>query len=112
MAAVRWIDRSYPVLGGRIPAPIALLIAATFLMSIAGAQVPGLVAVGALFPDQVLAGQVWRLVTWVLFEQSPLGLIFAGLALFWFGGELVRIWGPGGFLLRYFGLAHHARCSL
>jgi membrane associated rhomboid family serine protease len=105
MAAVRWIDRSYPVLGGRIPAAIALLIAATFLMSIMGAQVPALLALGALFPDHVLAGQVWRLVTWVLFEQYPLGLIFAGLALFWFGGELVRIWGPGGFLRRYIGLA-------
>jgi membrane associated rhomboid family serine protease len=50
-------------------------------------------------------GEVWRLVTWVLFEQDPLGLIFAALALFWFGGELVRVWGPGRFLVTYFAIA-------
>ena len=57
----------------------------------------------------MLQGEVWRLVTWVLFELDPLGLIFAALALFWFGGELVRVWGPGRFLLTYFAIAAASR---
>ena len=65
----------------------------------------GLLEAGALVPQAVAYGQVWRLVTWPLFELDPLGLIFGALGLFWFGSELVRIWGPGRFLLAYFGLA-------
>jgi membrane associated rhomboid family serine protease len=44
-------------------------------------------------------------VTWAFFEQNPLGLIFAALALFWFGNDLVRIWGPVRFLVSYLGIA-------
>lgn len=105
MARMRWLDRSYTVLGGRLPAPVALLIAATFAISILGAQLPAVTLAGALVPVAVQHGEIWRLVTWVLFEQDPLGLIFAALALFWFGGELVRVWGPGRFLLTYFAIA-------
>lgn len=105
MPRTRWLDRSYPVLGGTLRAPVALLIGATLAFSILGAQVPGVLDAGVLFPGAVLAGQAWRLVTWVLFELNALGLIFACLALFWFGNELVRAWGPGRFLAAYFGLA-------
>ena len=110
MARPRWLDRSFPVLGGRVPAPVALLIGATFLVSIAGSLsarngLAGLLESGALVPDAVVHGQFWRLVTWPLFELDPIGLIFGALGLFWFGSELVRVWGPGRFLLGYFGLA-------
>ena len=43
--------------------------------------------------------------TWAFFEMNPLGLIFAALALFWFGSDLVRLWGPVRFLATYLGLA-------
>lgn len=99
------LDRRFVVLGGSVPAAVALLIGATLVASILGAQLPGFLAAGALFPVQVFAGQAWRLVTWVFFEQDPLGLIFAGLALFWFGRDLVRLWGPPRFLAVYLGLA-------
>jgi len=33
-----------------------------------------------LVPALVLEGQVWRLFTWVFFEQDPIGLVFAILA--------------------------------
>jgi membrane associated rhomboid family serine protease len=102
---MRWLDRSYGVLGGSLPAPIALLIAATFAASILAAQFPGFGQVGALVPAHVATGEVWRLFTWVLFEVDPLGLIFAALALFWFGGTLVGVWGPGRFLATYFVIA-------
>jgi membrane associated rhomboid family serine protease len=101
----RWLDRRFSVLGGSLSAPVALLIGATLASSIIGAQAPEVLFAGVLVPGPVLQGQVWRLVTWVLFEQDALSLIFAALALFWFGNDLVRIWGPGRFLATYFGLA-------
>jgi membrane associated rhomboid family serine protease len=105
MPRTSWLDRRYSLLGGSLRAPIALLIGATLACSILGAQVAGILAAGALVPGAVFLGQAWRLVTWVLFEQDPLSLIFAALALYWFGNELVRVWGPGRFLAAYFGLA-------
>jgi membrane associated rhomboid family serine protease len=101
----RWLDRHYNVLGGSLPAPIALLIGATLVSSILGAQLAGFAQAGALVPGLVFLGQLWRLVSWCFFEMDPIGLIFAALALFWFGSDLVRIWGAGGFLARYLGLA-------
>ena len=110
MARPRWLDRSFPVLGGRVPAPVALLIGATFVASIAasistrsGAE--GFLRAGVLIPNAVFSGEIWRLVTWPFFELDPLGLIFGSLGLFWFGSELVRMWGAERFLLRYLGLA-------
>ena len=105
MARLRWLDRSFSVLGGRVPAPVALLIGTTFLASIAGSASPRLLELCGLAPALVFHGEVWRLVTWPLFELDPLGLIFGALCLFWFGSELVRVWGPGRFLATYFGMA-------
>jgi membrane associated rhomboid family serine protease len=105
MPRPRWLDRRFSVLGGSLTAPVALLIGATLAASILGAQIPGITFAGALFPGLVFQGQAWRLFTWVLFEQDALSLIFASLALFWFGNDLARVWGPGRFLATYFGLA-------
>jgi len=101
----RFLDRRFHVLGGSLPAPVALLIGITLVASILGARLAGFAAAGALVPGLVLLGQAWRLVSWAFFEMDPLGLIFAALALFWFGSDLVRIWGPGRFLATYLGLA-------
>lgn len=100
-----WLDHRFQVLGGSLPASIALLIGATLTASILGAQLAGFALAGALVPGYVFTGQVWRLATWAFFEQDPLGLIFAALALFWFGNDLVRIWGPVRFLASYLGFA-------
>ncbi len=105
MPRSRWLDRRYSVLGGSITTPVALLIGATLVASILAAQVRGVALAGVLDPGRVFQGQAWRLITWVLFEQDPLSLIFAGLALYWFGNDLARVWGPGRFLAVYFGLA-------
>ena len=104
MPRSRWLDRRYAVLGGSLTAPVALLIGATLVASILGAQVTGVTDAGVLVPGLVVQGQAWRLLTWVLLEQDPLSLIFASLALFWFGNDLARVWGPGRFLATYFGL--------
>jgi membrane associated rhomboid family serine protease len=105
MARSRFLDRRFEVLGGSLPAPVALLIAATLVCSILGAQLAGFAKGGALVPGLVFLGQLWRLVSWVFFERDPLALIFAVLALFWFGRDLVRVWGPFRFLGAYLSLA-------
>ncbi|MBV8761585.1 MAG: rhomboid family intramembrane serine protease [Deltaproteobacteria bacterium] len=47
----------------------------------------------SLSPDDVIHGQVWRLVTWPLIEGHPLQLIFTCAAIYKFGGELAIRWG-------------------
>ena len=100
-----WLNRRIHVLGGSLPVAVALLIGATLVTSILGAQLQHILQGGALVPAFVWSGQVWRLVTWAFFEMNPLGLIFGALALFWFGSDLVRLWGPVRFLATYLGLA-------
>jgi membrane associated rhomboid family serine protease len=103
------LDGSFGLLGSRIPRVVGLLVGLTLAASILGAVglrngAPVVMAAGALVPGLVLQGEVWRLVTWFFFEMSPLGLIFAGLALFWFGRDLAHAWGPFRFLASYLGL--------
>jgi membrane associated rhomboid family serine protease len=105
MARGRFLDRRYQVLGGTLSAPVALLIGATLAGSILAAQLQGFGLAVALVPGYVLVGEVWRLVSWVFVQPDPLGLIFAALALYWFGRDLVRVWGPARFLGAYVGLA-------
>lgn len=101
----RFLDRRFHVLGASVSAPAAILIGATLLASILAAQAAAVAAAGVLVPVLVFAGQLWRLVSWVFLEGDPLGLIFAALAIFWFGNDLVRLWGPLRFLASYLGLA-------
>jgi membrane associated rhomboid family serine protease len=93
--------------GGRFPPIIGVIIAATFLASIAGVigernGVP-ILSKGALMPALVMKGEVWRLFTWIFFELSPMGLIFGCLALYWFGRDLAFRFGPTRFAIGYFG---------
>jgi membrane associated rhomboid family serine protease len=94
----------------RIPPALGALILATALVSIAGAVAarngaPGLVDHGILFVPAVWHGELWRLLTWVLYELEPIGLVFACLTLYWVGGDLARRWGSRRLVLVYFGLA-------
>ena len=95
--------------GGRVPAAVGGLVAATVIASIAGAVgerngLP-LLRLGLLVPGAVWQGEVWRLVTWVLFETDPLSLLFGGLVLYWFGRDLCEVWGERRFLAAYVGTA-------
>jgi membrane associated rhomboid family serine protease len=94
----------------RIPPVVAALIAVTAVVSIAAALgsrngAPGLATGGLLWVPAVWHGEVWRLVTWVLFETDPLALLFACLTLYWVGSDLARMWGPRRFVGFYFGVA-------
>jgi membrane associated rhomboid family serine protease len=95
--------------GGPVPPVIIVLIVATMVASIVG--VVGirhgfpLVVWASLTPDAILHGQLWRLFTWIFFEDQPFALIFACLMLYWFGRDLAYRWGPSRFVLYYLGLA-------
>jgi membrane associated rhomboid family serine protease len=94
--------------GGRVPPAVGGLLVATVLVSLVaavGAQLgQGMRALLLLQPAAVWEGEVWRLVTWVLVEESPLNLLFGGLVLYWFGRDLVDAWGARRFLATWFGI--------
>jgi membrane associated rhomboid family serine protease len=94
----------------RMPPVIAALIAVTAVVSIAAALgarngAPGLITAGLLVVPAVWHGELWRLVTWVLYETDALPLVFACLTLYWVGSDLARSWGARRFLIVYFGVA-------
>jgi membrane associated rhomboid family serine protease len=99
---------------------VGLLIGLTLGGSIVGAVTrrggnAALLQSSVLVPGLVWAGELWRLLTWVFFELDGLGLIFACLALWWFGRDLAYAWGPHRFLARYLALAvltASATCAL
>ena len=109
MSAARRLGGRGLTFGGRVPAAVGGLVLATVAASIAGAVgerngLP-LLGLGVLSPAGIWRGEVWRLVTWVLFETDPLSLLFGGLVLYWFGRDLCEAWGERRFLVAWFGLA-------
>ena len=109
MARPNPLAGSFLVLGSHVPKVVGLLIGLTLGASIVGAVgfrngLETVVQSAALIPALVLHGQAWRLFTWVFFEMEPLGLVFACLALFWFGRDLTLAWGPARFLMSYLAL--------
>ena len=90
------------VLGTSLPSTVAALVAlmagATILgVLMAHAGVPLLMA-AALVPEQVLQGELWRLLTWTFIEPDPIGLIFSCLLLAWLGRDLSHAWGHWRFV--------------
>ncbi len=47
----------------------------------------------ALSPSRIWSGEVWRLGTWPFFVSLPMGLVYTGMAIYKFGGELAIRWG-------------------
>jgi membrane associated rhomboid family serine protease len=93
-----------------LPGVLAALMAAILVLSIAGVTgarngLPELLENGILAVPAVWRGQIWRLVTFVLFESAPISLIFSFLVLYWFGPDLATRWGARRFLAVFFGLA-------
>jgi membrane associated rhomboid family serine protease len=96
----RW--QSSFTFGNRVPWGLGVVLAVTIGCSL-------LVAFGSrhsaplfdfvpLVPEEVWAGQVWRLVTWTLVEPSAIALIFSCLFIYWFGRDLADLWGSRRFL--------------
>src|SRR5437763_1846264 len=92
--------------GGGIPPAVIVLIALTAGLSIAGKLMPDTVLErGVLIGNFVWAGQFWRLATWSFFETDPISLLFACLMFYWFGRDLVSVWGSQKFVTIYLGFA-------
>ncbi len=95
---MRALRRDVTILGGRFPIAVVGLAVTTLVLSILGANVRAVQALGLMAPSLVWEGQLWRLLSWTFLEFQPLGLIFVCLVFLFFGRELAYRWGPMGFL--------------
>jgi membrane associated rhomboid family serine protease len=100
---------SYHVLGFVIPKVVGWLVIATIgataLGAVLGRNGIPVVPNADLNPALVWTGQLWRLVTWGLFEYGwdGLNLIFGCAALLLVGRDLATRWTAGRLLAIYFG---------
>jgi Rhomboid family len=90
--------------GGRVPASVGILLAAMLLASVFAWQSPAFASATAFHPDAILAGQLWRLISWFFVQPDPFGLLFVGLMVWWLGPQLLYVWGERRFLLRLLGI--------
>jgi membrane associated rhomboid family serine protease len=90
--------------GGRVPATVGFLLVAMLVASVLAWQSPGFEALAAFIPGALLAGQLWRLVSWAFVEGNPLNLLFAGMMLWWLGPQLIHAWGERRFAIRAIGI--------
>lgn len=82
--------------GGRVPASVGFLLALIAVATL-GSWVARDLTWAALLPS-ALRGEVWRVVTYPLVQEEPLGLIFGGMVLYFFGPQLAYDWGERRFL--------------
>ncbi len=103
----RWLEHFS--FGGRVHVAVGLLLSVIFVASLVAALAghfgASLFELAALQPGAVWHGEVWRLVTWIFIESSPLSLLFQCLTIYWFGNELADEWGSRRFLFSFFALA-------
>lgn len=97
--------RRIVTLGETVPVSVGGILAAMVVFTVATMISRPLWGIVCLDPSAVLAGQVWRLVTWVFPQGDPLTLVFAGFVLHWLGRDLAHTWSERRFLQVYFGYA-------
>jgi membrane associated rhomboid family serine protease len=91
--------------GGRLPAGLGLLLSLIVVASVVAWLRPGTAGLLALMPALVREGEIWRLVTWVFVQDSPITLLFVGIMLWQFGQQLLYLWGERAFLVRFLGVS-------
>lgn len=89
-----------PTLRGAAPWLTVGLVA----LSVVVALVDPLRAFVPLYPGAVLQGWVWQLLSYVLLENSPFGVLFGAYILWTIGGDLERQWGPARLVRFVFGV--------
>jgi len=92
-----FLNRPVAILGQSMPMASLVLIGFVVLGSallsfLERLGVPSL-RLAPLSPVLVLGGQIWRLVTWGLFEADGQNLVFGSLMLAVFGRDLASLWG-------------------
>ena len=94
---------SYVLGPGRVSTTLKVLIAANVAVFLLQQFVVQTTFLFGLIPSEVVRqGHVWQLVSYMFLHASPFHIIFNMLALWMFGGELERLWGPRYFLRFYF----------
>lgn len=86
--------------GGRMPPAVGLLIVLMVGATVVAALTQR-IGLARYDGGAILAGQAWRLFTWVLVQGDPLALIFGGFILYQTGSQLAVEWGEGRFLARF-----------
>jgi membrane associated rhomboid family serine protease len=92
---------SFFTFGGRVPSTVGVLLALLGGASLWGALDPRVPALAALIPQAILAGEVWRIVTWPFVQRDVLGLLFGGFMLWSLGQQLSYAWSERRFLIRF-----------
>jgi hypothetical protein len=96
-------------LGGQAPLSVGTLVVAMAVATVAGTAWPWLAGLLVLSspgpgPDWLDLAQVWRLLTWPLYQgrlpNSLLDLIFGGFMVIWLGRQLYFAWSERRFLGR------------
>ena len=83
---------------------IVLISAGVFILDLGGGDI-GVIRFLTFRPDDILSGQVWRLITWIFLPPSPtMGIFFIAIALYFYyfvGSTLEREWGAAKFTIYY-----------
>jgi len=91
--------------GGRVPPAVGGLLVALVLLSVLDPLSHRAVSASlGLSAAEVLSGEVWRLATWSLIAQDPIGLVFAALWIWQTGSQLAWNWGSRRFAAVWFGI--------
>ena len=93
-----WIDKLERKFGRRgIPNLTMYMVICYVLGYLLNALNPSLLSMLSLEPAMILRGQIWRLVTWVIYPPQNGNFLFFVIAIFFFyypiGNSLERTWG-------------------
>lgn len=97
-----WFKDLYTLLTSTVVYRIITITVLIYFVQLVGLPGALLTYWGALIPDQLLQGQVWRLFSYgFLHDQSLFHVAFNMLGLWFFGRELEQFWGGRKFFLFY-----------
>lgn len=92
-------------LGGRVPPAVGGLLLALVVLSVLDPLSHRAVSASlGLSAADVFSGEVWRLATWSLIAQDPIGLVFAALWIWQTGSQLAWNWGSRRFAAVWLGI--------
>lgn len=102
MVGKGWFKDLFTLLNSTVVYRLMTLTVIVYFLQLMGLPGMFLTAWGALIPEMLLRGQVWRLMTYgFLHDASLFHVAFNMLGLWFFGRELEELWGSKKFLIFY-----------